>query len=147
MMNYLKTSEALLPKGIRFTARRIKSMADSVATLVAVTVVFLAGQVMVAPGSSPITFEQALGEVQSLTMEGEKEIPTITMSQDEAEVTYKRLGSDWKEITDVEGVISVDNIASSLQEKLENIFVNNQADIAPAEGQQVSIATWAPRFK
>lgn len=146
-MNYLKTSEALLPKGIRFTARRIKSMADSVATLVAVTVVFLAGQVMVAPGSSPITFEQALGEVQSLTMEGEKEIPTITMSQDEAEVTYKRLGSDWKEITDVEGVISVDNIASSLQEKLENIFVNNQADIAPAEGQQVSIATWAPRFK
>lgn len=146
-LNYFKTNDALLPKSVRFAARRIKSLADSVGTLLAVSVVFLAGQLTVSPENSPITFEQALGQVQSLSVEGDKEIPTIVVEDADVEVTYKRLGDDWKQISDNEGVITVNDVASSVQDQLESVYVNDRAEIAPAVGQPIQVATWLPRLK
>lgn len=136
----------MLPNGVRFLARRAKVLADAAATLVVGTVVFLAVQMGVAPGSSPVTFEQVVGEIQELSI-GANEIPTITATQGEEQVEYKRVGDAWKEIVVTDDSTTVNDVADGVQEVLEDTFVNDQAGIADAGGQIIKVSTWTPRWK
>lgn len=127
--------KALLP----FAARRLRAMIDSTATLAACSII--TGAVLTVTGSdySPISFEQNFGEVVSVQTD-DKSIPTIVIQNGEDQNTYKLLGTDWVNPSNVG-----QQFGSNVTKTLSNLWVGHQLGQKP-EGE-LTINTWVPHLK
>lgn len=131
---------------VRFGLRRLKSMADTLATIVVIGTVVCGYLGYKNPELSPVTFEKVIGEVVSVGLEGDNELPTIVISNDDDTSTYKRMDGNWSQIVQSElGTQVLD--ASELYTVLQSVFRNHQMGVEPVDGEILKVSTCLPRLK
>lgn len=141
------SKDAYFPASVRFLGRRVKGLVKEGSFLMAGLTLFMAGQLFISPDSSPMTFEQVLGQVESLAEVGDNNIPTMTVNDGDQESIFKRIGNDWSQLVVIGEQKSIEEIPSSQNSAIEKVYSEAQAGIIPAEGQFVKVSTYLPRFK
>ena len=140
--------DAAFQKSVRYIGRRLWAAGDVFLHTVIAGVIFLVGQLTFYPHSSPVTFEQCMGEVESLELTGKNEVPTMSIESGDETTKVMRLNGEWSRIqTDDEGKVTGTTPIGAANQAVEEIYSNDQLGVIPAQGQVIKTKTWLPRMK